>query len=434
MPNNPAFKVSGDELVQNIWEDLEEPQIEFDELDKHFSVPPTKKKEPKQPTTETSKVTAVRLLAAKRSQNVEIVMKKWQKNNIDADKIEQAIYNIDLSEVSFVDHIQKLNEVKATKEELELINSHFLEKPDVPVAESEQFLYRLSKISMFDDRIECIIVQHQLFDDLGEIVKKLNNFKYVCDMLVQGQGTRKVMGIILACGNYMNGGNAQRGQADGFAIDILPKLNDVKSKDNSMTLLQYVVRSHILIFDNKKGTAEATLPVPEVSDIQYCSQIDFETIKGDRNNLEKSIQNIQRVLSKVVAESDQDHLEPFQSKVTAFIEEATGKLKDLGELIDECTKKFMITMKFFHFTPKGCKPEDAKPLDFFDIWLPFCQDYKDLWKSEQSRIAKENEKAEFRMKLKLRTESLRDFKTEPTKPGGLKEKLLKHKARNQNRM
>ncbi len=49
---------------------------------------------------------------------------------------------------------------------------------------------------------------------------------------------RKVMGVILACGNYMNGGNLQRGQADGFAIDILPKLKDVKSKDNSMTFLQ----------------------------------------------------------------------------------------------------------------------------------------------------------------------------------------------------
>ena len=30
----------------------------------------------------------------------------------------------------------------------------------------------------------------------------------------------------------------QRGQADGFSIDILPKLKDYKSKDNSVTLLQ----------------------------------------------------------------------------------------------------------------------------------------------------------------------------------------------------
>lgn len=41
---------------------------------------------------------------------------------------------------------------------------------------------------------------------------------------------KKVMAIILALGNFMNGGNLQRGQADGFGLDILPKLKDVKSK------------------------------------------------------------------------------------------------------------------------------------------------------------------------------------------------------------
>ena len=56
----------------------------------------------------------------------------------------------------------------------------------------------------------------------------------------------QVFSVILACGNYMNGGNRQRGQADGFAIDILPKLKDVKSKDNSMTLLHYIVRVWII--------------------------------------------------------------------------------------------------------------------------------------------------------------------------------------------
>lgn len=37
-----------------------------------------------------------------------------------------------------------------------------------------------------------------------------------------------VMESILAFGNYMNGGT-QRGQADGFDLNILPKLKDVKS-------------------------------------------------------------------------------------------------------------------------------------------------------------------------------------------------------------
>lgn len=42
---------------------------------------------------------------------------------------------------------------------------------------------------------------------------------------------KKLFAIILTLGNYMNGGNGQRGQADGFGLEILSKLKDVKVID-----------------------------------------------------------------------------------------------------------------------------------------------------------------------------------------------------------
>ncbi|KAG7259068.1 hypothetical protein CRUP_026600, partial [Coryphaenoides rupestris] len=45
-----------------------------------------------------------------------------------------------------------------------------------------------------------------------------------------GSSVREVIGLVLAFGNYMNGGNRTRGQADGFGLEILPKLKDVKSR------------------------------------------------------------------------------------------------------------------------------------------------------------------------------------------------------------
>ena len=76
--------------------------------------------------------------------------------------------------------------------------------------------------------------------------------KHVCDMLMGNLSMKQVFSVVLSCGNYMNGGNIQRGQADGFSIDILPKLKDVKSRDNTTNLLQYVVRFCIVKFDSKK--------------------------------------------------------------------------------------------------------------------------------------------------------------------------------------
>ncbi len=43
----------------------------------------------------------------------------------------------------------------------------------------------------------------------------------------------------------MNGGNVTRGQADGFGLEILSKLKDVKSKDAKITLLHNVVWMYI---------------------------------------------------------------------------------------------------------------------------------------------------------------------------------------------
>lgn len=45
---------------------------------------------------------------------------------------------------------------------------------------------------------------------------------------MKNEHLKQVFAIILALGNYMNGGNGQRGQADGFGLEILPKLKDVK--------------------------------------------------------------------------------------------------------------------------------------------------------------------------------------------------------------
>lgn len=65
------------------------------------------------------------------------------------------------------------------------------------------------------------------------------------------ESIKRIFGMILALGNYMNGGNRTRGQADGFGLEILPKIKDVKSKDSGFTLLHFVVTKYIEV--RKRG-------------------------------------------------------------------------------------------------------------------------------------------------------------------------------------
>lgn len=51
---------------------------------------------------------------------------------------------------------------------------------------------------------------------------------------------KDILGLILAFGNYMNGGNRTRGQVDGFGLEILPKLKDVKSRVSANVYLKVI--------------------------------------------------------------------------------------------------------------------------------------------------------------------------------------------------
>lgn len=65
-------------------------------------------------------------------------------------------------------------------------------------------------------------------------------FDLIVQVIQDSETVKKILGLILAFGNFMNGGNRTRGQADGFSLDILPKLKDVKSSvSNRMLKTKY---------------------------------------------------------------------------------------------------------------------------------------------------------------------------------------------------
>lgn len=86
----------------------------------------------------------------------------------------------------------------------------------------------------------------------------------------------------------MNGGNRYRGQADGFGLDVLNKLRDVKSKDKKITLLHYIIKTFI----NKRRQSgfkpkEIIYPVPDADDVKSATTIDFIVLKEQIEQLRK---------------------------------------------------------------------------------------------------------------------------------------------------
>ncbi|KAJ8721593.1 hypothetical protein PYW07_002368 [Mythimna separata] len=411
-----------------LWLEIEETKLDnIDEFTDLFSrqvvkAPVKKKVEVK------TKIQPIKILDSKRSQNVGILA---QSLHVEFSEIENAIYNFDTSVVS-LEALNQIYELRATDEELALIKEHQRIKPEIPLDRPEAFLQDLSGIPNFAERISCFMFQAEFEDAVSTTMHKLDNLKHTCEFLTTSESLKRLFAIILTLGNYMNGGNGQRGQADGFGLEILSKLKDVKSKQSNVTLLHFIVRTYMRASGGALSDGCA-LPVPEPGDVARAATLDFADVATQLTTLRNQLDACKDKTKKVIEtdaqtrnlneESPTDEgkrrLEVFQDKMTTFLNAAEEKLKTENENLDECRTKFIATVKFYQYTPKCGKLEDCEPKEFFSLWTSFCSDFKDIYKKEEQIAIKE------KLKEAKKLQEERKPITQPKKEGGLKARLQK---------
>uniref|UniRef100_A0A1A9WXV3 FH2 domain-containing protein n=1 Tax=Glossina brevipalpis TaxID=37001 RepID=A0A1A9WXV3_9MUSC len=402
---------------KEIWQEIDETRLdnidEFTELFSRQAVVPISK--PKEKTDIRQKT--IKILDSERSRNIGIVSRSL---HVDFYEIEHAIYHVDTSVVS-LETLQQIINIKATEKELEQIKE--AAQNSIPLDYPEKFLWRISQISMSTERISCIVFQAEFEEAATVIKRKLEVVKQLYQFLTQSVELKLLFSIILTLGNYMNGGNRQRGQADGFTLEILGKLKDVKSKESHITLLHFIVRTYI---DRKRKEGlqlmEIPLPIPEPSDIERATQVDFDEVKHQIVELSRKLKQRKATTEKVVLNSTESTLEPFKSKMEEFIEGATKTTDKLHTELDDCRDMFIEIMKFYHFIPRSGSLEQCTPSQFFEYWTNFTNDFKEIWKKEIASLWNQM----LRKSRELQKESRRTTtKTTKLKPGGLKERIMR---------
>ncbi|GFO35602.1 formin-2 [Plakobranchus ocellatus] len=290
----------------------------------------------------------------------------------------------------------------------------------------KRFLYDLEQIPQVGDRIFCFLFTTNFQENISMIDSKLNNLKITCEILSSYTSVKRIFGLILACGNYMNGGSRTRGQADGFDLEVLPKIKDVKGKDNRTSLLQYVVTSYVQRYDTDlMGTDRAKLPLPDPSDIQQAGLVNFEDIEKELKKIHADFDSAEMKANRIISRSRPETLEPFRRVMTSFFDKGKQDLTEQQTNLKEFSKLFDKTCTFFCVKPKG-GDKKVTPEHFFSLWLSFCSDFKDIWKKEQQALVK--------LRLREAEERVRKIKeskavlpqTKAKKVGGLKDRLSRH--------
>lgn len=90
--------------------------------------------------------------------------------------------------------------------------------------------------------------------------------------------------------------------------------------------------------------------------------------------------------TKIIANSTPEILQPFKDKMEAFLEKSRTQQEAECDNVEECHKMFVVTMKMYLFKPKSGTLESVTPSAFFELWFPFCVDFKDIYKKEMFRV------------------------------------------------
>lgn len=90
--------------------------------------------------------------------------------------MESAVNNLDTSVID-LETLQKIFELRATEDELLMMNQAKETQPDAVFDKPETFLLELSTIPNFAERVACFMFQNSFFEQLSAISAPLNNLK-----------------------------------------------------------------------------------------------------------------------------------------------------------------------------------------------------------------------------------------------------------------
>lgn len=324
----------------------------------------------------------VKLLDSKRSQAIGILMTSQR---LDAGLISEALIGFDNEIISY-ETLNSIYILRPQEDELRTIQDFLKTNPDEPLDKPEMFILELSRIPAFEERIYCLVYRNKFYESISSIEFRLNNISSLCDDLMDSVSIRKILGIVLACGNSMNASNKSRGDADGFDLAILPNLKDVKSKDNTTNLVQYIA----WYYANKIDDDHTKYPIPEPSDLNFVAQVNFDDLEKELRKVKNEIQDLEKKIS-IVLKHKADKLEQFESRVNQFLSNAITECKEQEENFTKCKLKFKKLVDLFILKPK---PPDitVTPEYFFSLWSSFSNDFKNAWKRETQKLMKLKQK------------------------------------------
>jgi len=325
------------------------------------------------------------------------------------DELEEAILTLN-EDVLTIETVTKLLDNLPEPEEIQEIKKWLDTDPAnqlTKMSPVDQFFMGLSNIPQIRARLECLQYKLQFPVKIGEVKPALLRIRQATTtMQSNAENFLKLVEIILALGNFLNSGTP-KGNAIGFSLRSLEKLNDTKGNDK-MTLLQFLIE---YVEDKKPDIANWT---KELANIKYATKVTYESIQDDIKELQAGLKSSEQKITTV--DRGQSRWDVFYKLMPASIEECRKEYEEVDTLNTRVVRDFAELVEKY-----GEDPARTKPEEFFTIINNFLTQYENQTKDiklKRIQDEKEKKKKELEAKKEAKKKELEERRERVARKGG----------------
>ena len=360
------------EIKGTLWDELDDTKIKInlDKFEEKFS---QVKKEVKKVVVEKkapAKKEKKTFLDPDRTRMMSIVLNKIRIDTLElSDAIEQ--YDLKILTPEVCGLLLPILPNDAEVKEVSAFQGDIMEE----LAVCDQFVLIISGIAAFKERIKAVIFQYNYKSDYNIIIEEINRIFKVFNVMKEDKNVRRLLEIILALGNYMNGGSF-RGGAYGFTLVSLTKLADTKS--SGITFIDYIIK---FIYEEIKEPKVLDV----IKDLKEFDKLQYQSIVESSKQMENRWKDVLALKKALAANKDilldEDKSDKF---LASFYDDAEGKIKEIKEKVEKIDKDYESLAKFY-----GENPAKFNMIQFVDTFRKFT---KELFESHNKYVEKQNKK------------------------------------------
>ena len=342
-----------------IWNDMKEIKLDIDEVAYLFG---TKKKEAEKTEEKKPKIEIKKFLDSKRTQEVSIIRTKLPEPEI----VGKALINFDQSILNS-EQVDGLLKILITKEELEMYKKM---GEDGHWDKGEKYIVQINDIPNHKAKLNLWSLTNKCQEKLPGMTESLKYMIPACEEIKSSQHFKLILSITLGLGNILNGGSI-RGQADGFALDLIKKLPGIKDNNGNSIITWICSKAHKIDpnFEGFKG---------KFPQLEKAAQFSLKEINQTLSDIKKIISQIEKFLKDLpedkFKEKSEQNLNYFKEKAEKFDEdnkkneETYKKLvkyygyKDTDDICEKNEVFFKMLLDFFKEIDKAMPKLDVKKI------------------------------------------------------------------------